>query len=92
MGSAGFIMKETTWKSSVYSKPISVLLILVLLLVSLFLGGYHYYRKTPSPNTYDSVSLAALLSLPDLNLEPTQATINDLRASLSLNLSQVEYL
>jgi hypothetical protein len=85
-------MKETTWKSSVYSKRISVLLIGVLLLVSLFLGGYHYYRKTPSSNTYGSVSLAALLSLPDLNLEPTQATINDLLASLSLNLSQVEYL
>jgi len=43
-------------------------------------------------DTYNSVSLETLLDLPLLNLKPTQATINDLRSSLSLDLSQVEYL
>jgi hypothetical protein len=84
-------MIRNVWKRGVHSKRISALLIVILLLFSLFLGGYYYYSRGPSSNTYNSVSLAALLYLPDLNLT-TQATINDLRASLSLNLSQVEYL
>jgi len=69
----------------------SALIIVALLLASLFLGGY-FYSRVPSPDSHDLISSAALLYLPDLNLKPTQATLNDLLASLSLNLSQVEYL
>jgi hypothetical protein len=65
--------------------------LVIILLVSLVLGGYYFYSRGPPSDAYDSVSLAALLSLPNLNLKPTQVTINDLRKSLTLNLSQVEY-
>jgi hypothetical protein len=71
---------------------ILALLVVTMLLCSLLLGGYYYYSNVPASNTYDSVSLSSLLHLPILNLKPTQATLDDLRTSLLLNLSQVEYL
>jgi hypothetical protein len=84
-------MKGIARLHSVRPKHISALLIVALVVASLFIAS-RYYPKLPVSDAYNSVSLAALLSLPDLNLKPTRATINDLYASLSLNLSQVEYL
>jgi hypothetical protein len=84
-------MRRITCPGSIHSKQISALVIVGLVFVSLLLSGY-FSPKAPSSDTYNSVSLAALLSLPDLDVNPTGATISDLRASLSLNLSQVEYL
>lgn len=77
---------------SAHSMRILALLVVTMLLCSLLLGGYYYYSNVPASNTYDSVSLSSLLHLPILNLKPTQATLDDLHASLLLNLSQVEYL
>jgi hypothetical protein len=89
---------RTILNRGIHFKRIYALLIVILLLVSLFLSVYYYHPKTPSSSssnpsssTYNSVSLVSLLSLPDLNLT-TQTTVNDFRAFLSLNLSQVEYL
>jgi hypothetical protein len=83
-------MIRNVWKRGVHSTRVSALIIVALLLASLFLGGY-FYSRVPSSSSRNLISSVALLSLPDLNLKPTQATLNDLLASLSLNLSQVEY-
>ncbi|MDH5450110.1 MAG: DUF3160 domain-containing protein [Candidatus Bathyarchaeota archaeon] len=52
----------------------------------------NYGPNLPVSDTYDSVSLSGLLSLPLLNLKPTQANIDNLQSSVTLSLEEVEYL
>ena len=85
-----FNLKKPSRKLHISFIQISALLIGAQLLCGLFLNEYS--SNAPTPDTYDSASLEALLCLPLLNLKPTQATINDLHLSLTLNLEQVEYL
>jgi len=81
---------KKTHKLHVSFIQILALLVVAQLLSSLFSNDYS--SNVSASNTYDSVSLEALLCLPLLNLKPTQATINDLRSSLTLDLEEAEYL
>jgi hypothetical protein len=85
-------LEENPRKLHISFIHILALLIVTQLLFSLFLGNYNYNSDVSASDTYNSVSLKALLYLPLLNLKPTQATIGDLKLSLALNLEQVEYL
>jgi len=87
-----FNLKKTTLRLHVSFIHILALLIVAQLLCSLLLSNYDYNSNVSASDNYNSVSLEALLRLPLLNLKPTQATINDLRLSLTLSLEQVEYL